>query len=181
MKLSIFTLFIAQMLTAMTSAQAADEYFQSCHLINEDDYIQSKLVLSGSAFTLTRIAFEEEACHTPYLEYSLEYKIAVTHEEEIDLVVEKIFYRAITKETAKALSLIRFCGISKWQALKAEDVTGKDCSDFLQPSAGSTLYTRLKVDGDSAAIGADSQGHDGGSPLARHKEFELPAFTKSAK
>lgn len=156
---------------------ALETYQQSCHILGEDDYVKYAIETENGAqknsiFNLKLTAFEDENCEIPYLQYNQYFEVIELKSEKLNLKTYKITYTALSEEVARALNLIQYCGIQDWQNHVEQGVTGKVCDDYLQLSAGDTLFQILRKTPEGLHFGKTSITQDGRSERSRPIEFD---------
>lgn len=174
-------IFVISMIFVMFGSLASAQvrhWSTQCYLV-DDDVLQSEIEMTGTHWTMTHTAFEQEKCQKAYLQFNLRYK-TLTHNGQIDLTTIEASYLILTDEVANALNSIGYCDFHDWKANVLKVVTGKVCSDFQVPALGSVVYSIFELEKKNSQtylkIGhADSQ-HDGNSAARRFVQFWSELF-----
>jgi len=129
--------FLLLMATLFTTANLqADTFEQNCKIMGEDDVVQMTVELNTENLLHRVTAFEEENCQKPYLIFDRVYETPENQNQVVSLVHLKSMYTPLSIEVARAMNLIKYCGLRTWTMNQSQDVTGKKCDDFQQLSAG---------------------------------------------
>lgn len=165
------------LITLSLQTFASDEFQQACHVIGEDDYVLFAIEKSGTKFKLKLIAFEDENCKTPYLQYDQLFRITSLQDQNLNLETVKISYTTLTHETTDALNMINYCGSNDWLANEEKTVTGKKCDDFQQLAEKEILYQIFKTGENKIWLGEITHDLSGRTEKVRPTQFDLE-FTK---
>lgn len=161
------------MITALLLTMALT---QPCRDI-DGDYLKFSIEI-GQTFNLKATAFEDEKCEIPYLEFNQYFSVAANLGQNLDLKTEKVTYKILTDEVARALNQIAYCNVSDWKPNDEVNVTGRLCEDFQQRHDNEMYYQIMSLENGLLKFGKTTSKLDGKSPLTRPVEFDSVNYTK---
>ncbi len=173
-------MIILVFLSLLTNAANLDGNWQmACKGTADEDFYRPQLKIEGDNWTEEIPFFEEAGCKTEYLSFTLSWK-ATGQKQNLDLYHQAFLVTPKTNETAEGLNMIKYCGLTKWQAGKSQNISGRYCGDVgAAYPVGTKIYSIMKWENEKLWLGVSSKTADGKTPSTRHVTFENEPYLKT--
>lgn len=174
--MKLFTiLFFASISTFAADLNA--HWQMPCQSSSDEDYFQPELVVLNNNWTEEISFYEEPGCKVKYLAFTLDWQAEVKN-NFLDMNLRAFLVTPMTRETAEALNLSKYCGLIHWAAGKSQNVSGRLCNEKPVPAAGEKVYSIFELKNDQLRMGESSSGFDGKTPQSRHRILESEPYSR---
>lgn len=149
-----------------------------CITSPEEDWYNSKAIISENTWTDTVHFYELPNCQKEYLTFKLSWATQ-TKAQEIDFESVSVEVTALTAETAEALNMAHYCGRSNWRPNVSQNISGLTCNDSgTMITKGTKIYSIFEIKNDQLRVGTKSPQGDGRTPGSRHIIFSNEIFLR---
>lgn len=175
------TVFAAALLWMGAESQAAIQGLYGSDCLHVEGLSAYKdMAFDGDRLKQVQTVFGDSECLTPAYDFVFEgpYRLDETL-GFIDYSFTTIRLTPLSVGIAENFNHYELCGISTWEAGKAQDVAGLDCGGQTIPSLNTAVYDRIRDNAVSIQMGRASNDQNGSTP--NHRPMEVDAVIYHAK